>query len=674
SFVFNQAGSTSNDIYNDGVINFVGTAGVSAFTGGFGGAGTINQNTDGNMFGLTDTSDSSAFTGTFKQTAGTAVNQGVFFGGTNIITGGSLYWAGGAASKVDTSSLSVDGAQLFVRKGANLVLNNAADIVNQTAVVAIDGNSKISVQNAGAQLYLGAEDLWYGALNMTNGAVTLDNLKNTAGSNYAQNGGTLNLINGSVLTLGENSAISDGNITISSSTLNQNAIAVNLSGAGNAGWGNLSLTDARINAMDGVITENNFAGEMEITGAANFDIDLDPANRISDRYIFDGAVKNSGLAAINVDFFRLVSTPAEEEIPFQIFEGSSISGVDFTTSTPRVMTAVGAYDFGPIAGRDGWYLLNMVPGVFNPNTPRGPASVLAMLSAQLLANNVLFDHVFFDSNVMLSSENKCDYRFIPSQFLKENRQSNIWLKTYYETGGLHLDGFNLKTDMYGYMIGIDLPAKDMSADAYFLPTFYGGYTGAKETFAQTDMKQNALQAGFMASFMKNAYTAAGLIYGGVYHNHMNVEGFKDDVYNWFAGTAVKNSYNIYLDNLVVQPSLLGSYNFYGKQKWDSSYGDITMQSDYMNGFNVAPGINFIYGLKTWNFMLSGLYMINMGGAISGKAGNIDLPKVDRGSDYLEYGAGISKIFSQKFNVWAKAIFKTNRDSDFGVRAAAQWRF
>jgi hypothetical protein len=313
--------------------------------------------------------------------------------------------------------------------------------------------------------------------------------------------------------------------------------------------------------------------------------------------------------------------------------------------------------------------------IFNPDVFRGSAATLAAYRQQLLVNDNLFDHVFFDSNVMLAGNKKNDYRFIPSQFLRENRRENIWFKSYYENGRLPLtQDINLKNNMYGYIMGLDFTASDAGADAYFLPTLLAGYSGAQQSYQNVNMRQNALQLGFMASYIKNDYTASGLIYAGAYQNSMSAAGHKDDVDNHFAGVAVKNAYNIYLDNFVLQPNALVSYNFYGAQSWTSSYGDTAMETGSLNGFAAAPGLNLIYGLKTWNFMLNSSYVINAGGGVSGKAGGADLPELKAGNGYFEYGAGASKIFSQRLSVWTKAIFKTNHGTDYGVRLGAGWMF
>jgi len=681
NIVFTQntvTGGTGNDIYNDGIINFTGNGNMVRIDGGISGSSVtaqITQSGNGTVV-LNYGSDSSGYLGTFTQSSGTVTNGGVFFGGVSTISGGSLYWvnsSSGSASKTNTSSLNINSsASLFVQGGANLTLNNAADTIAQSAMVYIDADSKITVENAAAQLYLDGVDYWAGAVNMTDGIVTLDGLRNLTGS-YSQSGGNLTLTNNSAFTLGANAVITDGNITITSSILNQNGVALNLAGA-QAGWGNLILTDASINAMDGVITINNFAGNMKIDGTNDFTVDIDAAQQSSDQYIFAGQITDPGTPTINIADFSLLSSPADKEVPLQIFIGEGgISGVTFTTSKPQIQTIIGLYNFAPIAGQDGWYLLSL--DSVDPDTGRGQASVLAMLEAQLLVNNVLFDHVFFDSNQMLVSADKSDYRFLPSQFLKQNRQKNMWVKTYYESQTLAtIDSVKVKSDLYGAVLGLDFAARDMGRNSYFMPTLYAQYMGAAQAFGDASMRQNAASAGFMASVMvDDVYTVSGMIYGGGYKNTMEIAGTEDDLNNWFVGAAIKNAYNMYFNNFVLQPFAQLSYNIYGKQNWISSYGDIEMETGYLNGFNAAPGASLIYGLDTWSFLAGGMYVYNLGHKVSGTIGNIELPDLKSDPGYFEYTAGASKRFS-KINVWVKGIYKTNRDSDIGVRAGAGWRF
>ena len=61
-------------------------------------------------------------------------------------------------------------------------------------------------------------DNWEGTITNNNSSLTLDNIThNTENGAYVQNGGELNLNNGSNLTLGENGSITDGNVNIDNS-------------------------------------------------------------------------------------------------------------------------------------------------------------------------------------------------------------------------------------------------------------------------------------------------------------------------------------------------------------------------------------------------------------------------------------------------------------------------
>ncbi|MCL1971956.1 MAG: hypothetical protein FWG57_03070 [Endomicrobia bacterium] len=678
NIVFTQntvTGGASNDIYNDGIINFTGNGNMVRIDGGISGSvggAQISQSGGGAVI-LNYGSDSSGYLGTFTQSSGTVTNGGVFFGGASNISGGNLYWmnsSSGSASKTNTSSVNINSsASLFVQGGADFTLNNAADIIGQSAMIYLDADSTISVEASGAQLYLSTQDTWLGHIKMSNGTTTMDGLKNLYNSDYSQDGGTLVLIN-SVLTMGGKSVVTDGEISLDNSVIVTNGVGISLAGIN--GSGNLSMSNnSLVDGKNGVILIDYFAGSLYVNNStANFTVDLDPKQKVSDQFVFGGTIDPG---VINISDFGLLSAPADKEIPFQIFVASSITGITFATDKTQVQTAIGIYDFAPIAGQDGWYMLSLAS--LNPGTGGGQASVLAMLGARLLANNVLFDHVFFDSNQMLVREDKSDYRFLPSQFLKENRGKNYWVKSYYESEKLTTtSNMELKNDIYGAILGLDFRASDIGENSYFLPTLFAEYTGAAQTFAGATMRQNSAQAGFMASAMVNdVYTVSAMAYGGGYKNNIEIEGMGDDVYNWFVGAGVKNAYNMYFDNFILQPFAQISYNLFGKQKWDSSYGDIGMETEYLNGLNASPGANLIYGLETWNFLIGGSYVYNLGNKVEGKAGNIDLPELKTEIGYFEYTAGASKRFAERLNVWVKGVYKTNRDSDIGVRAGAGWR-
>ncbi|AKL97559.1 beta strand repeat-containing protein [Endomicrobium proavitum] len=708
-FSSNTANGVANDIYNSGTLNFASTGGNILITGGIAGsaAGIINKNGLADVV-LAATADNSQYLGAFNMTNGIVDANGKFFGGQSTVQSGILNWNAGA-SKEESAILAVTGGVINIY--GNLILANANDVIGQYANLNLFSGGYYEV--AGGSVFIDSNDMLvapdgsYGSAKMSDGHLVLNGQGLVVYSGaYNQTGGVLHVENQAVTyTIYEgaqsNNGILGGDISITNARVNVLWYNFNISsGTGSIipTKGSLSMGDgALFYTVDNTLQTHTFAGDFALFSAvsafntaANFEVDLDAQAHKSDILVFGGTaapgtivsqgnpaagiadvVASSGV--VNLSGINFINSPKDAVVPFRIMDAPSFdAGIIFSATTKRYYTPIGIYDLYSFG--EGNYELRM--DSLNPVTLRAEAAVLAMIDAQNVSNSVLFDHVFFDSNQMLVNANKNEYRFLPRQFLKENREKDYWIKTYYEHEAFSvIDNTDLKNNLYGAILGLDFTASDIGENSYFMPTVFAGYTGASQTLDAASMHQNAVKAGFMASAMVNdVYTVSALVYGGLYQNHMEVDGAEDNLNNWFAGVSVKNAYDMYIDNFVLQPFVTFSYNIYGSQKWNSSYGSIAMQTDNVDGFNASPGVNIIYGLDTWNFVIGEAYVYNLGNKISGKIGNIELPDLNNGIGYFEWTAGASKLFSKQLNVWLQAVYKTNRDADIGVKAGAGWRF
>ncbi|MCL2484667.1 MAG: hypothetical protein FWF00_02790 [Endomicrobia bacterium] len=716
---WNGTTGTRNDIYNEGTLNFDSTGGSWYVGGGFAGSGTINKYSPV-VLNLAATSDSSNFVGNFNQYNGIVNINGTFFGGQSIIASGILNWNAGAVRPA-TALLQVISGTINIY--GDLILDKQYDIIGPASTLNLYPGGSYNI--AGGTVFLNTTDMLvtpqgtYGTASQSDGYLVIGGADMLVYSGaFEQTGGVIRLENQATAYLNYNlpgSGIYGGDIVITNATL----FAENYTITYGAGIGTIVPTsgslamgdNAAFNSIDGVIQTHNFAGSfglfsvMSSSGqtTANFMVDVDARACKSDTLVFaQGAavigsttpfIYGNGVNVsshpeftvkdvyatggfIMLEDINLINMPITEVVPFTIIDPPAAPFSDprliFVATDKKYETAAGIY--GLYSMGMGNYELRMES--INPAAPRGQAALLAMFEGQLTANGVLFDHVFFDSNQMVVDEYKYEYKFLPRQFFKENREKSYWVKTYYENERLSVsDSVDLKNNLYGAIFGLDFAAKDIGGNSYFMPSVFAGYTGESQSLASASMSQNAVRAGFMASVMVNdVYTASALVYGGGYGNNMEVKGNEENLYGLFAGAAVKNSYNMYMNNFVLQPFAMASYIFYGKQSWNSSYGNIEMETDSMNGFTLSPGANLIYALDTWSFLAGGAYVYNLGDRITGRIGNIELPAFNAGLGYFEWTAGASKIFSKNLNIWLKGVYKTNRYSDIGVKAGAGWRF
>jgi hypothetical protein len=278
---------------------------------------------------------------------------------------------------------------------------------------------------------------------------------------------------------------------------------------------------------------------------------------------------------------------------------------------------------------------------------------------QLVVNNLLFDHVYLDSNEQITQTGMANRYaagteiFAPYQFSRKD--GNLWFKAYGTFERLSMtQNLNVNNNAYGTIVGADFPVHDFENGWKFLPTVYGAYNGGHQTYNGgsghgVSMFQNGGQGGFMGSFSKGGYIGSILAYGGGYNNEMSLEGHNEQTNNWFVGGAVKNAYNFHpTRNFIIQPNLLASYNLFGKQNWFSNYGALSMNTGMLNGINVAPGLNLVYGKETWSVYLTTMYMYNINDQIGQKAGDFSVPSVKMRHGYLEYGIGATKSFNDRF--------------------------
>ncbi len=264
-------------------------------------------------------------------------------------------------------------------------------------------------------------------------------------------------------------------------------------------------------------------------------------------------------------------------------------------------------------------------------------------------------------------------QFAPYQY--NRKDGSLWYKAFgtFEKLGM-TQGLNVNNNFYGALVGADFPAVELKHGWTLLPTAYVGYMGAHQTFANMSMYQNGGQLGGMATFMKNDFIGSVLAYGGGYGNDMNVAGYTDSTGNWFAGTAAKIAYNFHpAKHFVIQPTLLASYNAFGGQRWHTDFGDMSMRSRMLNGVNIAPGINFIYGRETWSVYATVQYFYNILGYSNGRAGNVNLPGVEMRHGFIEYGIGVTKTWKDRFSGYLQVVLRNGGRTGVGFQGGLMYK-
>lgn len=503
-------------------------------------------------------------------------------------------------------------------------------------------------------------------VTFTNGANALNGEINTTAVEKAQMS-DINAINSTIRTSAASTEFNKLNLTNSNAFIMQNGFSsqsINLDGV------------SGIHLMNGTITENDM-GTVTLTDGStgNFSVDIAPRNWTSDK-LLAGSISANGSGTININDFQFIGkAPIDRHIALKIFDTANpMENILFTATDKEIFTPIGYYKLFSQGGGD--YRASLVR--YNDQVFRGQVATVANYQNQLVVNNVLFDHTQQINMQYLAQENPNMYAaasplFAPYQY--NRKDGSLWFKSFgtFEKLSMTRD-LNVNNNFYGALIGADFPAIDLKKGWTLLPTAYIGYTGAHQTYANMSMTQNGGQGGAMATLMKKDFIGSLLVYGGGYGNTMDVRGFNDETANWFVGTAAKAAYNYHpTKHFIVQPNLLASYNMFGEQKWYSHYGDMSMYSKMLNGVNVAPGLNLIYGRETWSIYATVQYFYNIMGYDSGYAGHVSLPSVGMRHGYLEYGFGLTKAWKDRFSAYGQFVIRNAGRTGIGVQGGLMYK-
>ena len=698
TFANNTNSKGSNDIHNDNAtVNIKGDEGIVYMEGGFSGTGNINKNS-GNHLIFGKNSTSADYTGNFNQTAGTTTVQGTFFGGKSEISNSTVNWLTDK-SKPESGSLKVTNSTLYVGNGSDnhiLTLNNANDEINKNTVINLSMNSEIR-NDKGNVTFNNDGDIWLGKVT-NSGTITLDHFEHdgeTAGE-YHQTGGETILQNGSKLTMVGNSKITGGDVHVTTDSVltagtnenfqNIDNFYITTGGLFNAGIYPFAVKDTMyisngvVNAISGNTTVNHI-GNLNIgPEGADFNIDIDAALAQSDRFIANSI---TGAGNLNLNNFQIIGqVPTAEKIYFRVFDSNNIDN-DITFSTTNTEAVTPRYIYTLKSEGNGLYSLTRPRGesAFNKQAFRGQVATLAMFNNQLLVNQALFDHVYLDSEELLAkSYNANRYASIspllaPYQYTRN--EGGVWFKPYVAFNTLNMTkGLSrVGNNAYGSIVGLDFNPVNLKYGWKFLPTSYIAYNGAHQSFNGVGMYQNGGQAGFMGSFLHRDFITSFLAFGGGYENDMNVQGFTDRTGNWFAGCAAKAAYNYRPSkNLIVQPNAVMSYMIFGNQNWGSNFGQVSMNSGFLNGINLAPGLNVIYGRDTWSVYGSVQYMYFINDKLDGNLNNERLDNIRMKHGYIAYGIGAVKNWKDRFLGYLQITLYNGGVNGVGFQGGISYKF
>ena len=570
------------------------------------------------------------------------------------------------AESLGGSDTTMTGSTVNVGKDMS---TNDLNVTNSTLNVASNlysDNTVLDAVNATIGGNLDAENLT--AQNGTNLTVAGD----VSAADSAFTDSTVNLN-------GKNSSFNS--LIVNGSTLNNmtNMTVANdlIFGAGANGTNStLNMTNGTVNT----ITANNTVLNSDL----NIAFDVDPSKGYAMDSIQTNTFTDNGNQLI-VGGINFVSSPIDRN--FAVDASKFINSGDgnvasFGESSFIANTHIGQYLMSTGAG--GGSVISGSLQSINPQMYRGQVATVASYMNQLVVNNMLFDHMEVITRQMMAQERTANKYsateplFAPYQY--SAKDGTLWYKAYANFERLSMtQGLSVGNNAYGSLIGADFPLVELENGWKIIPTAYVAYNGAHQNFNGVSMYQNGGQIGAMGTAYKGDFLTSLLVYGGGYANDMNVNNAafgsaSDTTGNWFAGVASKTAYNFHLaKDFIFQPTALVSYNMFGNQNWHSNFGAMGMNAGFMNGINIAPGMNLIWNKKTWSLYATVQYMYNIMGGVDGRAGNVTLDGVRMRHGYLEYGVGVTKVFKDRLTSYFQITLRNVGRTGIGFQFGLNWK-
>ncbi len=550
--------------------------------------------------------------------------------------------------EMSTNDLNVTNSTLNV--ASNLYSDNTVlDAVNATIGGNLDAEN-LTAQN-GTNLTV-AGDVSAADSAFTDSTVNL-NGKNSSFNSLIVNGSTLNNMT---------------NMTVANDLI---------FGAGADGANStLNMTNGTVNT----ITANNTVLNSDL----NIAFDVDPSKGYAMDSIQTNTFTDNGNQLI-VGGINFVSSPIDRN--FAVDASKFINSGDgnvasFGESSFLANTHLGQYLMSTGAG-GGSVIAGSLQSI-NPQMYRGQVATVASYMNQLVVNNMLFDHMEVITRQMMAQERTANKYsateplFAPYQY--SAKDGTLWYKAYANFERLSMtQGLSVGNNAYGSLIGADFPLVELENGWKIIPTAYVAYNGAHQHFNGVSMYQNGGQIGAMGTAYKGDFLTSLLVYGGGYANDMNVNNASfgsasDTTGNWFAGVASKTAYNFHVaKDFIFQPTALVSYNMFGNQNWHSNFGAMGMNAGFMNGINIAPGMNLIWQKKTWSLYATVQYMYNIMGGVDGRAGNVTLDGVRMRHGYLEYGIGATKTFKDRLTSYFQITLRNVGRTGIGFQFGLNWK-
>ena len=449
-----------------------------------------------------------------------------------------------------------------------------------------------------------------------------------------------------------------------------------------------------------IYLNNNITGTMHIptlnlNGTTNISVDADLANKTMDTITADSYnIKDN--AKLNVNNIILLSDAKEDKTSIQFAENPALAqAVQYTGVSPIAYSPIYKYEVGydPNTGMFTFVRGSSSSGSYDNFNPAVVAPSVATqagaYTTQIQTFNYAFQHADTFMNIpyldRLAIINQNKYALSPtsdatdvgtfSPLMTKQEVPGFWIKPYASFENIPLkNGPKVSNINYGTLVGYDSPITSVGHGWERVLTGYIGYNGASQRYSGVDTYQNGGLIGGTTTFYKgNFFNATTLSVGASSGSSSNMYG-NENYAMLLAGIGNKTGYNFEFKEgkIILQPSFLISYTFVNTFDYTNSAG-LRIESDPLHAIQLAPGIKLIGNLKNGWQPYIGVNMIwNLLQTSKVTANDVRLPEMSI-KPYVQYGAGIQKLFNDRFMAYGQAMIHNGGRNGISFSAGFRWK-
>lgn len=522
-----------------------------------------------------------------------------------------------------------DGADIFMNKeGSNLNLN-AQEGRSITVASGISGNENgyniLVNSNGGTGSLVINSAIQNAAIDVQNGTFHLaqGSALNNSTLNMSSNT-TLNTINGSISSFGDNVTLQD-NVNL--------AVDVNLANGKADNFGSANV-QGKV-----TITDVNTLGNTTANGVS---INLAEA---------------LGIAPNNMAISEALQNQTQRVLtPIRYLQGG-ISETGMLTMAP---TGNSYKDFNPavmaspVAAQLGGYLtqLNSYDQAF-----RNMDMYMLMTKKQREAMKLRNKYAAADSNLI----------FDPTGSAYDDKA--VWVRPYATFENVPLKGGPRVSNVaYGSFFGADSELYDLGHGWDGMLSVYAGYNGSHQAYNGIGIYQNGGTLGITGMAYKGNFFTGLTLNAGANVGEANTAYGNDNFTMLMAGIANKTGYNIELADgkFIIQPNVQLSYSFVNTFDYTNAAG-VKMNSDPLNAIQVEPGIKFIGNLKNGWQPYAGVSVVwNIMDKTNFHANDVSLPDLSV-KPYVRYGVGVRKTWGEVCTGFLQTYFTNGGRNGVGIQ-------